>query len=383
MNSTTPKQAAPAYFYDIHMHAMNLSHPALSGLLCRRDLRNKLRYLSWSGMLGRILQKKFLERYINMLVVMENDTASLFMLMERYLCDPHNPIVQGSTLTLFDREYTKIVLTPLMIDFSATTLDFNVHYPPPNKPISEQVHDLINGIAKYNDKSPLHLLDIRPFMGLNTLHRDLNNDLKPLLCSHFEDKSQDMSCAGIKVYPALGFDPWPSSRDEQHKVAYVYDFCIERGIPITAHCNRGGFVCGNPTQVEKRTHPLRWQKGLDQERFSNLKVNLAHFMSEKRWTPHVLRLLQRFKQVYTDISFVGANIGYYRKLGSLLRRLPSKNTACVRDRLLFGTDFMISLSRLPSYNHQYDLFIRTRHITNEDKHKICSANPKRFLERTT
>ncbi len=48
--------------------------------------------------------------------------------------------------------------------------------------------------------------------------------------------------AGIKLYPPLGFEPWPNNSEELTKVELLYDTCIKQNIPVIPHCSTGGFL---------------------------------------------------------------------------------------------------------------------------------------------
>ncbi|MFC2141998.1 amidohydrolase family protein [Acidobacteriota bacterium] len=100
-------------------------------------------------------------------------------------------------INLYDREYRKVVLTPLLMDFNYkgfVGLE-EIHYNlAPRKPVIDQYIDLVSGIMDYTDKSPFQILEIFPFLGLNTknyelgavgdvsLHSPVPNDLAKKVC---------------------------------------------------------------------------------------------------------------------------------------------------------------------------------------------------------
>ena len=160
---------------------------------------------------------------------------------------------------------------------------------PPAKPIINQVVDLINAIwFYYNSEVISHpdkagrlkiiptrapkekkLFEIYPFLGINTQNYDLTEivelfdkyfrgyeDDTPLIRRNklydrlgsvkvdmedmmFKRKEKTDSnyytylFAGIKLYPPLGFDPWPSeNREELDKVRFLYSECIRKKTAI-------------------------------------------------------------------------------------------------------------------------------------------------------
>ncbi|MCK4826153.1 amidohydrolase, partial [bacterium] len=230
-------------FYDIHMHAFNLSHPYLLAFIQRLKIHQILVLNSLLGPVASLLIGQNLNKIKNMLAVMENDIGSFFLLMEEYLKrDSKTPLLIDGKLQIGGNVYSKIVLTPLMMDFGFKDINDN-----PNtyynelsqKPIVEQVIDVFNGIKKYKNQSAGRVFEIYPFLGLNTKNYDMGR-IERMLDKYFdsyessrEDLNNNMGefdgniehlgsnfFAGIKVYPPLGFDPWPDNKEELEKVKY-------------------------------------------------------------------------------------------------------------------------------------------------------------------
>jgi len=222
------------------------------------------------------------------------------------------------------------------------------------------------------------------------------------------DEKKSYSCAGIKVYPPLGFDPWPDAgrgrkkgegmeaqvkrEQEQEKVEYLYRFCLERNIPITAHCNDSGFMAAN-VPPGKFTAPAQWRHVL--EKFGRLKLNLAHFGRQDRcsarlknclsrrkaWQEDLVQLMIKYDNVYADFSYIGTSETWYEELRLVLDRYKNDATtaAKLRGRILFGSDFMINLLATKSYKDYVGLFLRTDGLLKEEKIDFCSRNPEEFL----
>ena len=298
--------------------------------------------------------------------------------------------------------------------------------------------DLFDGIRDYRASSGKErFLEIFPFLGLNTANYDLESSsesigLKELLEMYFSgftkdeggrrrqklsdlsgtfketDEKKSHSCAGIKVYPPLGFDPWPDAdipkkgresedkkkrrKIEQDKVNYLYDFCVKRNIPITAHCNDSGFMAAN-VPPGTYTAPARWRPVL--EKFGGLKLNLAHFGRQDRcsaklknrlsrrkaWQEDLVELMIKHDNVYADFSYIGTSETWYTDLRLLLDRYKNDaaKAAKLRSRILFGSDFMINLLATKSYKDYVGLFLRTDGLLKEEKIDFCSRNPDEFL----
>lgn len=253
-----------------------------------------------------------IDSLMNLLSIMENDLGTYFLLMEQ---DAAALLTDGK-LKIGNYAYDKIILTPLIMDFGCKDVEKfpDIHYSQlPQKPIAEQVFDLFYGIKDYsgyalfreNDgqlryrgaKKEEKLFEIYPFLGINTQLYEMT-EIQTLLGKYFSGYHRDHAelyekmgafkndvdtmdsnfFAGIKVYPPLGFDPWPEDGKEREKVEYLYRFCIARKISLTSHCSDGGFVTAD--RAREFASPKRWGKVL--ERYPELRLNLAHFGMQKK-----------------------------------------------------------------------------------------------------
>ena len=342
------------------------------------------------------------------------------------------PIVynQNKQIVIGETAYDKIVLCPLVMDFGFKNIpkkekngvSYNLT---PKRPIVNQIGDLLyairtyyrfeleideknkkmdlsNEILDFDNKKHQKLFEIYPFVGLDTRNYPLDV-LKKILEKYFKNFTRNESgetrrkrlfakmgkldsnmynptpdyytdiFAGIKLYPQMGFAPYPSDAEELVKVQYVYQFCIDRRIPITTHCSAGGFKTGNNNDL---TNPAtQWKSVLAQ--FPELTLNFAHFGSQKNnyeWRNSIINLTRTYSNVYTDISCNDMTAAYYNDLAKLFN---DKNPQ-LQERVLFGSDFSINMlsNEVRSYNHYLEAFIKSN-VTH--KNNLCEYNPKRFL----
>jgi len=184
------------YFYDIHCHAMNLSHPSLMAFMQRLNL-DKYLFLNSipivSSLFSGFIHGK-LNPIINLLSVMENEMGDFFLLMEEDL----KSFIQVGKFQIGEKAYDKIVLTPLMMDFGSKDIDQypDIYYKElAEKPIVEQVLDVFNGITEFKDNSLLKKIEIYPFLGINTknygMKRGPHSSLPTLLEKYFNGYSSD------------------------------------------------------------------------------------------------------------------------------------------------------------------------------------------------
>lgn len=398
--------------YDIHCHAMNLSHPNFSAFIRRMHISF---ILTVFAPIAGIFMEKEVNKVKNLLAVMENDLGSYFLLMEEDLKNSSdiwcgNGTAEGK-LKIGEHHYDKLIITPLMMDFGFKNMsDPQIYYSRlADKPIVEQVTDLFNGIKKYMQESPVQLLEISPFLGINTRNYSLEK-IKLLLEKYFKeydgtykslhdnfgkclefdgniDKLGSNYFSGVKLYPPLGFDPWPENEPEElEKVNYLYRFCVSKSIPITIHCSDGGYIVGDPKASEKRTSPEHWEPILS--RYPELKINFAHMgktskfwkmFSREKWADKIFELVLKYDNVYTDFSCCAFGDKFYKYLSRKIQRYGDAERSKLESRIMFGTDFMINLLYINSYSKYINIFSNVGLLSGEQKHKFCHTNPAAFL----
>lgn len=396
-------------FYDIHCHAFNLSHPNLLAFVRRLEIPK-----SWALLLYYVLgpllpfflmklikEKKVIKTYENLLSILENDIGSIFHLMDQCMHGEEKHLIKDGKLSIGGNTYDRMVLTPLLMDFGyKNLLKTDIHYRElPEKPIVEQVIDVFNGIKKYQRKHRDNgLFLIYPFLGINTKNYELRH-VEKMLEKYFGtyqgnesalrekmgqftgdiDEMRSNFFAGVKVYPLLGFDPWPDGDlQELKKVQCLYEYCMAKQIPITSHCSDEGFTVVEKKDGQAFSSVEKWAKVLSE--YPELKVNLAHFGSEKKKTRPQLDLIMRYENFYVDISYIAYEDAYYQTLRGLIDGFQSAaERERVMSRVLFGSDFMMSLKHVNSYSGFVQIFDKTKYFTSEEKNILGSRNPERFL----
>ncbi|MGE5631269.1 MAG: amidohydrolase family protein [Caulobacteraceae bacterium] len=397
-------------FYDIHCHAMNLSHPNLSALLRRVNI--PLVLAVYTPAISIFMRDK-IEKTTNTLSIMESDMGSFFLLMEHCL-KKDNPLWISDKghrgLRVGEKIYGKIILTPLMMDFGYKNMRITEEYCKNivEKPIVEQVIDVFWGIKKYINESSEKLFEIYPFLGINTKNYTMKK-INIMLDKYFGDYDgtygklrenyQKLSgfsgnigelgsnCfSGIKLYPPLGFDPWPGDGPEREKVKYLYEYCMNKGIPVTVHCSDGGFIVGDPQESERRTSPDAWEEVLI--KYPDLKINFGHMgklgklkkmLNRQEWAQKIIDYILRYDNVYTDFSNCGFSEEYYKSLRKLIGSYSEKQQKKINDRILFGSDYMVNLLYCDSYSSYIRVFSESGSLNEVEKSKFSSANPEKFL----
>ncbi|MBM3404682.1 MAG: amidohydrolase [Bacteroidetes bacterium] len=380
-------------------------------------------------------------RLRSLLSILENAIESHFLYID-YFLQNKTPIIQPLTSNIqpptsiapsLPLSVDKLILCPLLMDFGFKNMGSQPQFYdiPPGKPIVTQVVDMINAIYFYYHyefvKDPgsigklktveipfdpaSRFLEIYPFLGIYTANYSLQqverifekyfsgfeNDTPQsrrnklfekmgtihLDITEISGKKGDPATrkdlnylfAGIKVYPPLGFDPWPDQDDERTKVELLYKRCIEKNIPIITHCSDGGFLT-DPKGPFYSDPSQRWSKVLTHPDYFNLKLDFAHFGSQKTgetaWSQAILKLIETNPNVFSDISCRGMTTGFYQSFKTVLNRSNES-------RFLFGSDFLINMLWIDSYNHYLDLFLRDTNLDDKIKTKISNKNAEKFL----
>ena len=196
---------------------------------------------------------------------------------------------------------------------------------------------------------------------------------------HQIDDLSNHAFAGIKLYPPLGFDPWPEKNTaELDKVRFLYNYCVENEIPITTHCSDGGYV--TDPQHDVYTDPTQWAKVLQE--FSTLKLNFAHFGSQKHsqaWRDEITNIIDTYPNVYTDFAYNGVDDSFYLDMMEYFGKQTKDKQEKLKNRILFGSDYLINLLDIDSYDKYLQKFSATKTIDGNYKNLFCSENPEKFL----
>ena len=206
---------------------------------------------------------------------------------------------------------------------------------------------------------------------------------------------------GVKVYPPMGFDPSPADSASSAKMELLFAFCESRGIPIVTHCDDQGFRMLPLEESFRYTSPERWEpvlarhpqlwldfahfgeqyyKGLPVGKLSDLpqKLFAALTKQETSWRERILQLMKRYPHVYADVSFGGAASDNWQRLVELLEAAPAGDRALYESRLLFGTDWPLSLTKTESALAYWRGFAESA-IPQPLAEKLLCINPQRFL----
>jgi hypothetical protein len=195
---------------------------------------------------------------------------------------------------------------------------------------------------------------------------------------------------GIKMYPSLGYKPLDNRLPYMHDAkdgGCFYARCMNENIPILTHCSLGGMTTHemkNYIELDKPSvsnedksnavnyfydsyvHPHAWRQVLN--KFPNLKLCLAHFGGnlfpqglDNDWIKEIIDLIHDYSNVYTDISCWNLD----KNKDIFIDLLSQKKYNYLKDRILFGTDWYMTLLALNGKGHSsfcnefFELFNKT------------------------
>jgi len=209
---------------------------------------------------------------------------------------------------------------------------------------------------------------------------------------------------GIKLYPPIGFCPYPKSKVLRELYKNFFAWCIEENIPITVHCQKGSYRArGGKKALKARTKPFNWLKLLGEPggKFSRLKINFAHFGGDEGledlvdfgidkdcWTYDIIKLLQRHPYTYADLSaYEFSNSGSRHNLRKVIKWAKEgkfrKGAKPLLDKILWGSDLplIISGEEFRSVNGYSCLYDNFKEVIDDDElvKRMTEALPFEFL----
>jgi hypothetical protein len=397
---------AEKYFYDSHCHFMDLSQPDFFVFV--NELKNKfgdeaLKLLLSPDSIIDLRNKKAIEYLANMLNVMSHSQAEIIKLLELdlegkfFTSEKQMPVKQNGIFKIRDFSFDKFCFVPLVVDFNVTFKNFDGLYYNTHKTrdVDFYAECMISNVQEFYRTNPETKVEIYPFLGINTQSYSYEQ-IKGYLDKYFADYTPEKRItkdatstslfAGLKLYPPLGFDPWPDSDEERAKVELLYQFAEEKKIPITTHCDDGGYRIIEPELSWKYSSPERYIEVL--KKFPALKLNFAHLgqqyyrsygiLVQNKWRSKIYKLMLEYPNVYSDISYSAINKNYYKILSKEIEMYIKKDQRIIVSRILFGSDFNLNLNKIKSYNEYIRIFENSA-LTDDNLLKLCHTNPEKFL----
>lgn len=223
------------------------------------------------------------------------------------------------------------------------------------------------------------------------------------------DAIENKGFIGVKLYNSLGYKPFNNTivdaqrlnipmhdkkylftgEEYDRVLAELYDYCVENEVPITAHCCMYGIESYNDASFDFGQAEF-WREVLDQEKYKNLHLNLAHFGlyseegydGEITWTKTICKMFNDYPNLFADVSCHRVTLKKYAQRFKNDYKLMCYEFPVVKERLMFGTDWHV-LKRVPyydSFKQSYvDVLSFENNFNEQDVDNFLGGNALRFL----
>lgn len=221
---------------------------------------------------------------------------------------------------------------------------------------------------------------------------------------------EEKNFKGVKIYCPNGYTPTdPMLFGIQEGDECVYSICERLGIPIIAHCSRGGFatyqkaICVSGHIMDKDlqnilpvhdfeldfehdldhrnsmvyevcarlNHPRLWELVL--ERYPNLKLDLAHWGGESaEWRGMITEMLRKYPNLHTDLACTEEK--YFLEQ---VKELTDPSKEFLHEKVLYGSDYHILMLFSDSIDSYLKMFLSNLPKALWDR--ISITNPKNFF----
>lgn len=406
------------YFFDQHFHVMTLEHPNLLSFMSA--IKEGLPDMLTSGALSPsyILNNKnlkpsqMLTKVMNTLTSFEQPIGMTFAMMEDDLLGkfhthgkveeyPSLPYIREGKMHMRSTSYDKMAMCPLLMDFSQGSSQIESLYYPSHKleKILKYADDTLEGIEWYHNNHSEGLFEFFPFIGINPpVHSaQFIHDLLDRYVAKTKKRKGKKQFFGIKFYPPLGYNPWPSDDEEREKVCLIYDFCTKYDLPVITHCDDQGFRGISPKEAWLFTSPASFKPVLDH--YPTLRLDFAHYgwqynqlqknpinrisaaankIPDSPWFYELVELMHFFPNVYADVSFSGTNPDFYVQLNNYIKSQTPEKAETILHKTIFGTDFCVNLFKVESYTSYYRIFEQSP-FSDDEINLFVQTNPMRFM----
>lgn len=342
----------------------------------------------------------------NTLMMMEDDLMGMFQPKANKDHQPLLPFINNGKFHIRGMEAEKMIMIPLIMDFTKRQSEIDrLYYAYPSADrLLPYLKAMIEGIREYYEARPDGLFEFYPFVGIDPnnhsmeyMEKLLSEYVNTSHIMHAPHTIPDKPCYGIKIYPPLGFSPWPDSKSALEKNRYLYSFCEKNRVPIITHCDDQGFRGVSAEEAWRNTDPASWRTVL--ENYPSLIIDFAHFgkqyaFSERNniasmamrlkkqpdspWFASLVKLISEFSNVYADLSFSGCTDEFYIELMNFIDGESREAREKLLSRILFGSDFSVNLLKVESYTKYWSIFEKSP-FTDDEIMRIGGENALRFF----
>ncbi len=195
--------------------------------------------------------------------------------------------------------------------------------------------------------------------------------------------------AGVKVYPPLGFDPWPEEAEdegEREKLRMLLRLLRGKPHPLATHCDDQGYRTIPLEDSFRVTSPSRWASRSGTvfrgwrsvSPISSAVHPRAGAPSLGEWTREIVDLILERPGGLDRLLVRRRGNGVLHGLESRLNALDRISRERVERAILFGTDFPLCLMKTRSYSDYWRTFLEGP-LTERRKRMFAVENGEAFL----
>lgn len=297
------------------------------------------------------------------------------------------------------------LLTPALIDYDHWLDDR------PVSPLADQI-EVVDRLQRLPGNIRMHsFIAFDPWRDAADIYRR-----RPRALDLVRKAIGEKGFIGVKLYPPMGFRAtlnvgehpgdnldfperakeipnFPAALDRS--LNDLYSYCADNQVPLMAHAAASN---GAGKGFEKRADPKWWGRVLDNSRFKDLHLNLAHFGSfevvpdggtSTIWEETIGRLIKNkgHTHLYADVSYLSEFLGDNAdnatrdRIRALLKKFVAEFDPDVR-HLMYGSDW-IMLGREPQHDRMIavmrQLVVDDLRWNEEQTSRFFSGNALRFL----
>jgi predicted TIM-barrel fold metal-dependent hydrolase len=297
-----------------------------------------------------------------------------------------------------------------------------------DKSITEQVEIISEMIKEYKGKihpfipfDPARELAFRKGLPSPDDLKKRKKDLKREQCSSLElvkEAIEKRGFIGVKIYNALGYRPLGNAAVDELRnekifrankmdvytafkgeefdqvLTELYEYCVEKEVPITAHCFTTEGTEAYPGASYDFGDPSCWEEVL--KKYPSLHLNLAHFGwtpgesylakkpgGYKTWVKKICELVKKHQYVFVDVSQHEVVVPKKAKLmESDYKAIEKKYPSLLQKSLMFGIDWHV-ISRVKGFrdfkNRYVELLIDNNIFSENEIDDFLGGNALRFL----
>lgn len=299
---------------------------------------------------------------------------------------------------LYGQEGGIRIFSPSLVDFTAWFFTEESV-----TPVEDQI-EVVARIAQVYEGALI--LPFAPFCPLRAaLEREDDPDIDPL--RNVKHAVMERGFLGVKLYPPMAFRPvgndsdlsWVPRKPVKGGAALdrelddLFVWCVENEVAIKAHATNS--IAAGP-DTGRFADPAGWQVLMRDKRFSDLRLNLAHFggfdetyttrafTSGGNWEETLVEMVEEFPNVYFDLGYwnevAEGDAASQERVLTLTSDLLERHPEMV-NRMMYGSDWSM-IGKEPSHPEYLAKILGVLEqlsLTDTQTQRVMGGNAARYL----